>query len=88
MSEKMYIRVKADGFIYDFNEMLARNPNCEVVPEQVAYPERFIDDEVETRIAKRRKVAKPGLDLATDIQPQPVYTDPELAAEASRGFPE
>ncbi len=88
MSEKMYIRVKADGFIYDFNEILARNANCEVVPEQVAYPERFIDDEVETRIVKRRKSTKSGLDLATDIPQEPVYTDPELAAEAGRGFPE
>jgi hypothetical protein len=87
MSDKMYIRVKADGFIYEYNETLARNPGCEVVPEQVAYPERFIDEEVGTRI-KRRKSSKGGLDLATDIPEEPVYTDPELAAEAGRGFPE
>lgn len=39
---KLFIRVKKDGFIYDYNEIMAANPSCEVVTEEVAYPERFI----------------------------------------------
>jgi hypothetical protein len=79
---KMYIRVKKDGFIYDYNEILAKNPGCEVIAEEVAYPERFIP--VQAIKAKR----KTALDLSTtDIPEAPPYTSPELAAEASRGLP-
>jgi hypothetical protein len=85
MSAKMYIRVKADGFIYEYNEILAKNPGCEIVPEQIAFPERFMDDEVTERIQKRR-TKKPALDLATDISDEPVYTNPDLSADASRGL--
>lgn len=92
---KMYIRVKKDGFIYDYNEILAKNPGCEVVPEEIAYPERFIPAHVEVEEAPAPVVkAKPGrprkaaLDLSTtDIPEPPPYTSPELAAEASRGLP-
>lgn len=78
----MFIRVKKDGFIYPYNEILAENPGCEVVPEEVAYPERFIPEP-----AKAKKRTK-GLDLFTDDIPEaPVYTSPELAEEASRGLP-
>lgn len=93
MAEKLYIRVKKDGFIYDYNERLAVHPSCEVISEQEAFPERFITQTVEEKIAelvkpKRGRKASKGLDLTTDIPEEPVYTDPELAAEASRGWPE
>ena len=42
---KMYIRVKKDGFIYEYNEILAKNPECEVISEEVAYPEKFANPE-------------------------------------------
>ena len=92
MSEKLYIRVLKDGFIYDYNERLAVHPECEVVPEMVADPERFITPEVAERIEEvvkpKRRNARKGLDLTTDISDEPVYTDPELAAEAAQGWPE
>jgi hypothetical protein len=79
-----YLRNKVDGFIYEWNETLARHPKCEEVTEEEAYPERFATAVVEK--AKRR--AK-KLDLATDdIPEQPVYTSPELSADASRDLPE
>jgi hypothetical protein len=88
---KMFIRVKKDGFIYEFNEILAKNPDCEVVPEEIAYPERFIPAHVADRIApeKTKRVVrkKSTLDLSTaDIPEPPPYTSPELGAEASRGL--
>jgi hypothetical protein len=92
---KMYIRVKSDGFIYDFNPILAKNPECEVVPEEVAYPERFIPPAAVQRIEDAAEVVKAtgrkkkaALDLSTaDIPEAPAYTPPELAEEASRGLP-
>ena len=89
---KMYIRVKADGFIYDFNPILAKNPECEVVPEEIAYPERFIPPAAAQRVADAVKVTgrkkKGALDLSTDDIPEaPPYTPAELAEEASRGLP-
>lgn len=92
---KMYIRVKRDGFIYDFNPILAKNTECEVVSEEVAYPERFIPPAAAQRIADTAEVVKAtgrkkkaALDLSTaDIPEAPAYTPPELAEEASRGLP-
>jgi hypothetical protein len=88
----MYIRVKSDGFIYDFNPILAKNPECEVVPEEIAYPERFIPPAAAQRVAEAVKVTgrkkKGALDLSTDDIPEaPPYTPAELAEEASRGLP-
>lgn len=92
MSDKLYIRVKKDGFVYDYSERLAVHPECEVISEQEAFPERFITPAVAEKIEditkpKRGRKTK-GLDLATDISEEPVYTEPELASEAARGWPE
>lgn len=92
---KMYIRVKKDGFIYEFNDILAKNPECEIIPEEVAYPERFVPvhaaariEPVEEKNKPIRKIRKSALDLTTDDIPEaPAYTSPELAGEAARGMP-
>jgi hypothetical protein len=89
MSDKLYIRIKADGFIYDYNERMAVHPECEVVSEAEAYPERGITPKIADTIkVKRSRKEVNGLDLSTDIPVEPVYTDPELAVEAKRGWPE
>lgn len=91
---KMYIRVKKDGFIYEYNEILAKNPSCEVIPEEVAYPERFIPEHAVGRVEefqkpKATRKKKAALDLTTaDIPEAPPYTSPELAEEAARGMPD
>jgi hypothetical protein len=90
---KMYIRVKKDGFIYEYNEILAKNAGCEVIPEEVAFPERFVPEHVAERVEapekpKRTVKRKAALDLTTaDIPEAPPYTSPELAEEAARGMP-
>lgn len=90
---KMYIRVKKDGFIYEYNAILAKNVNCEVIPEEVAFPERFVPEHAAERVGasekpKRAAKHKAALDLATaDIPEAPLYTSPELAGEAARGMP-
>jgi hypothetical protein len=79
-----YLRNKLDGFIYEWHPILANNALCEEVTEEEAYPERFINSSVE----KARKRPK-KLDLSSDdIVEPPVYTSPELAADASRNLPE
>lgn len=85
---KMFIRVRKDGFIYEYNELMAANPACEVIPEEIAYPERFVNTVVVAEVQKARAKRKSAIDLSTaDIPEEPVYINPELAAEASRGLP-
>ena len=90
---KMYIRVKKDGFLYDYNEILAKNPACEVITEQEAFPERFVPEHVAERVEapekpKRAVKRKAALDLTTaDIPEAPPYTSPGLAEDAARGLP-
>ena len=82
-----YLRHKLDGWIYDWNPILAANPLCEEVDEEEAYPERFLKKETVEEPKKRRR-KKDALDLTTaDIPEPPPYTPPELAADASRRLP-
>lgn len=85
-----YLRNKNDGFIYEWNEILAGNVLCEEVTEQEAYPERFITPAVEERIeevTKTRAKRKSKLDLATeDIPDSFAGLSEELNLDASRGL--
>ena len=82
-----YLRHKLDGWIYDWNPILAANPLCEEVGEEEAYPEKFLKKETLEEPKKRRR-KKDALDLTTaDIPEPPPYTPPELAADASRRLP-
>jgi len=83
---KMYLRNKKDGFIYGWNEILAKNPLCEPVTEEEAYPERFIKQEQVKKVKKTRAWRKTkALDLSTeDTQEEPNRVAPEIEADASR----
>lgn len=72
-----YLRDKS-GFIYEWNEILAKNPDCEEVSEQEAYPENFIP--------KTQKNRKSELSLATEDIPQAPEGNEELNQEASKGI--
>jgi hypothetical protein len=74
-----YLRDKG-GFIYDWNPILAKNPNCVEVTEQEAFPEKFVPE--------KQKARKSKMSLATDEVPEPpVVTPTVLAEEAAKGFP-
>jgi len=78
-----FLRNKKDGFIYDWNPILAANSMCEEVTEEEAFPEKFIP--------KKQKGRKSDLDLTTPeeaIPEAPPVTNEEVNAEASRGLPE
>lgn len=85
-----YLRNKKDGFIYEWNEILAANALCEEVSEQELFPERFITPAVEEKIeevVKTRAKRKSKLDLATEnIPEQLAFFSEELNADASRGL--
>lgn len=80
-----YLRNKVDGFIYEWHPILAKNPKCEEVSEEEVFPERFAPPAVMEKAKRRsRKIV-----LETDdIPEEPVYTSPELSADASRNLPE
>lgn len=80
-----YLRNKVDGFIYEWHPILAKNPKCEEVSEEEVFPERFAPPVVMEKAKRRsRKIV-----LETDdIPEEPVYTSPELSADASRNLPE
>ena len=84
------MRNKKDGFIYGWNEILVKNPLCEPVTEEEAFPERFVKPEQVAKVKKTRaKTKTKALDLSTDdIEEKPQYTPPELGADASKGLPE
>jgi len=87
---KMYLRNTKDGFIYGWNEILAKNPLCEPVTEEEAYPERFVKPEQVEKVKKTRARRKTkALDLSTeDTQEEPKRVAPEIEADASRDLPE
>jgi hypothetical protein len=80
-----YLRNKADGFIYEWHPILAKNPKCEEVSEQEAFPERFAPPAVMEKVKQRKKKIVLETD---DIPEESAYTSPELSADASRGLPE
>lgn len=81
----MWIRVKRDGYLFPFDEVLAKNPECEVITEQEAFPEKFITPVVQQAIARTRTRRAP-LALNTEVPVPAPYNPPELAADASQGI--
>lgn len=75
-----YLKNRQDGFIYEWNEILAANSLCVEVSEEEAYPEKFIP---ETQKGRKTKLA-----LETEEIPEaPKFKgNPETAAEASKGL--
>jgi len=78
-----YLKNVKDGFIYDWNPILAENPMCVEVTEEEAFPENFVP--------KTQKGRKSALKLDTpaeEIPEAPAVENEELNAEASKGLPE
>lgn len=72
-----YLRNRADGFIYEWHPILAKNPKLEEVSEQEAFPERFIPETVRSR--------KAAVNMSTpDIPEAPPVVNTELSRDASR----
>lgn len=80
-----YLRNKNDGFIYEWHPVLAKNELCEEITEEEAFPERFAPPAVMEKAKKRTKKIEL---VADDNLTEPVYSSPELSADASRDLPE
>ena len=72
-----YLRQREDGFIYEWNEIMAAHPKMEEVSEMEAYPERFVKG------GKR----KAQVNLNTDDELDPPVDNAVLNASASKGLP-
>lgn len=73
-----YLRQREDGFIYEWNEIMAANLKMEEVSEMEAYPERFVKG------GKRK--AQVNLNTDDDDLDPPV-DNAVLNASASKGLP-
>lgn len=84
-----YLKSRKDGWIFEWDPILAKNPSLYEVTEEEAYPERFIPTAaIEAVAAKRTRKKREPVDLFTaDIPEEPGYTNDALNAEASRGLP-
>lgn len=86
MREKLFIRVRKDGFIYPYNDIMAANPACEVVTEAEAYPEKAFED-AEPAPKQRGRKPKVALEPPPPQEPLENLVSEFLASEASRGLP-
>jgi hypothetical protein len=68
-----WLRHKKDGTIYNYNDILVKNPAVEEVPEEIAFPEKHIPKKQQGRKAK--------LDLSTNIE----VVDKAIPKEATTG---
>lgn len=83
-----FLRHREDGTIYSWNPILANNPKCEEVSEEVAFPEKHVPKHVKKPRRKKQvdlETKAPEEDL---VDSKPADTPPELAAEAARGWPQ
>lgn len=86
----MYIRVKKDGTIYPYDAILAKNPGCEVLPEELVYPERFVKPEVVEKVKKTRAKRKTNLSetlVTEEPEEAPEYRNLDIDVDASRKLP-
>lgn len=84
-----YLRNRNDGTIYEWDPILDKNPLCEPVTEEEAFPERFVSSELVDKVIKSRSETKSrGLDLSTkNVTDAPLRTPLGLAKDAARGLP-
>ena len=83
-----YLKSRTDGWIFEWDEILAKNDKLYEVTEEEAYPERFIPTEVIEKVEQKRgRKRKDVVNLFTDdIPEEPAYTNDELNADASQGL--
>lgn len=77
---KQYMRSKVNKAIFDYNEVLLKNPSIEVISELEAYPERFAPVD----LTARRLVV--DLSVSDDVIPPPADPSPEVAAQRGTLF--
>lgn len=84
-----YLKSRKDGWIFEWDPILDKNPHLYEVTEEEAFPERFIPTAtIEAIATKRGRKKRDSVDLFTpDVPEAPAPTNDALNAEASRGLP-
>ena len=83
-----WLRHKKDGTIYGWTKVLAGNPAVEEVPEELAFPERFIPKAQKKRQAKLDLTTDEGsIDTAEAAPKKKSKSKEALEADASKGLP-
>jgi hypothetical protein len=80
-----YLKSRKDGWIFEWDEILAKNPLCYEVTEEEAYPERFSPQAI-LQVATTKRRGRKAIDISVPDEETPP-TSPELAADAARGWP-
>lgn len=75
-----YLRSNINGMVFEWNEIMARNPDVKEVTEHEAYPERFAPVD----LTKRKSSIE--LNIPKEVTVPPTEASPELRAEASKPF--
>lgn len=47
-----WLRNRSNGVIYEWDSILANNPKCEEVSEEIAFPEKFLTPAIRSRVAQ------------------------------------
>jgi len=92
-----YLKSTKDGWIFEWDEILAKRSDLIEISEKEVFPERFIPEkQVEvvenakkTRKTRTFKFVEETQDGFPAVEPEPEldFGMPELAQEASRGWP-
>ena len=81
-----WLKHRADGYIFPWTDSLSKHPQLVEVTEEEAFPEKFVPAKLVKKATTRKQKV---LDVSTDDIPEtPVYSSPELNADASQGLPE
>lgn len=88
-----YLKSTKDGWIFEWDEILAKRPELVELTEEEAYPERFIP-KVQVEMVVKAKKGKPSkLQLNTEeedrgiAQPELDFSSLDVAGEAAKGWP-
>lgn len=78
-----WLRHIKDGTIYPYSKAMVGNPLVQEVPEELAFPERFVPEKQKGRVSVvSLDTPAPQLELVLPAK----ETAPELAADAGRGL--
>jgi len=47
-----WLKNRSNGVIYEWDPILANNPKCEEVSEEIAFPEKFLTPAIKSRVAQ------------------------------------
>jgi hypothetical protein len=89
---KRWLRVKRDGFLFEWDPILANNTACEEVADHIVFPEKYAENpEPTTPRQKGRPRKNLGVEQleqkVTEAENPPTFTSDDFSAEVGKGWP-